>query len=319
MAVYNNVLGNLAFNNNSWSADEYEIELSENTPDNYITLFEFSYGNSVPTGHIYKSTLSVPLLFSPFIFSGLTVVDTATENTLGNGNGIVEPYETVQMRPSIQNTSPHYLYDITASLNCDFPMIYIWNNYARPDGGGAVYNQYMLGSFDPGQIVQPIGDYVFTDSFSVDYVIPFSLIFKGTISSYKDPLGCSYSYFYNINYNWGIDFNINDTASLDFPPDSLRRSFLSPNLPNSIELIPSDEQENLATVFPNPTDGHFALLNCNDAESFQLLNTLGQVVSYNFQEQAGNTHFDISNHPNGVYFLKINVGNSSKILKIIKN
>ncbi|QNA44315.1 CARDB domain-containing protein [Lacibacter sediminis] len=78
-------------------------------------------------------------------------------------------------------------------------------------------------------------------------------------------------------------------------------------------------------VTPNPNSGLF-YLHINGAQfknvSFQILNVLGQTLvtdraninSENFMHYVG-----ISNLPNGLYFLKVNIGRSEYVLKIIKN
>ena len=317
VVIYNHVQGSFSLNHYSWGSDEFEIELKENIPDHYIVHLEFSYVNSVPSGHNYHSIFSMPLLFSPFSFSSKTVVDTATENTAGNGNGIFEPEETAQMKVSIKNNSPHYFYNMSATLHSEFSQIAIWNNHARPDGSGAVYKEYSLGFFNPNQVVQPVGDYVFTNNFTDDYVIPFTLSLTGILSEYLDPIGCSYSYFYNINYNWGLVFYVNDGLLFEAPPDSLKPGFV----PATHTMSDITEKEGqIVRVFPNPGNGYYKIIGNNTEWSYELLNMLGQPVKYQVEGQSPDGFYmNITNQPNGIYFLKVNTKSVQKTVKIIKN
>lgn len=76
--------------------------------------------------------------------------------------------------------------------------------------------------------------------------------------------------------------------------------------PNSIEFSSYKLDENNIIVFPNPTKGHFTLSIENSLfiDSKVLINNvLGQVVS-TINIIDANTAIDISEHPNGIYFVR---------------
>jgi PKD repeat protein len=70
-------------------------------------------------------------------------------------------------------------------------------------------------------------------------------------------------------------------------------------------------------IYPNPNNGKF-VINISDANEFVLFNILGEVVLTKRCDEVQKTQIDISDKPNGVYFLNIKVGNNSVTRKIIK-
>jgi len=309
IASYNNVLPNTGTTNSTWSVDEYEIELSASIPNDYIARFEFVYENKIPAGNTDHSSFRVPFVISPLSVVNNTIFDTSTVNTLGNGNGIVEPSETAQISPVLKNMSGDYLYGVKGYIYSPFTQIHIWNNVAQPDGSGVVYNNYSYNTFNPGDTAYPTGNFVFTDNFLVNYKIPFTLVLKGTISYLIDSIGCAYSDFGNIYYNWGTDFYINNDFS--DPPDSLLA-----NIP--IDSVPAKISSYL---FPNPNNGVFSLI-INDRTAskntiIEIRNLKGERVYYH-NVQGSIVKINISDQPSGIYFLTIASTQSKQNIKIIK-
>lgn len=79
------------------------------------------------------------------------------------------------------------------------------------------------------------------------------------------------------------------------------------------------------TVFPNPSSSGDVYVKVNTLElgnaSVKLMNIMGEVVysvNQNF-DQPGKVHFDLSNQPNGVYFVEVSTGNARTVKKVILN
>ena len=71
-------------------------------------------------------------------------------------------------------------------------------------------------------------------------------------------------------------------------------------------------------VFPNPNNGNFSINTTGIKSSIiQIFNGLGNMI-YNHVSQNQNLNIDISNVPNGIYFVKLISGNSIFYNKIIK-
>jgi len=303
----------------AWGADEYEIALSSNIPNNYVIHLEFLFVNENPVGTLQKSILDLPIINNPFDIPSMTVFDTATANTQGNGNGIIEPSETAQLTPYVKNETVHYFNTINGYLFSEFPQCNIWTNVSFPDGTGVAYNNYMYSTFNPGQTAQPTGAFVFTDSFKADYNIPLTLVLKGQVKNYIDENNYIYKNYSNILYNFGIDFVVNSGFSL--PPDSLL-----PHVPpvdstaNAvITTIPSSSSYSL---FPNPNNGEFSLITNRKTPSentvIEIYNLLGTRIYNQIIQQESILNINISDQASGVYFMTITADHSKKTIKIIK-
>jgi len=312
-ANFNNVLNHQSL----WSADEYEIELSANIPNNYVVHLEFLFVNQNPVGTLQKSIIDLPIINNPFSMSSITTFDTATANTQGNGNGIIEPNETAQLTPFIKNETIHYFNTINGHLFSKFPQCAIWTNVALPDGTGAVNNNYSYGIMDPAQVNQPTGPFVFTDSFKVDYNIPLTLALNGSLKTYTDENNYIYKNYSNILYNFGIDFTVDSTFSL--PPDSLLQVAPDSSANAIIPVTPSSSS--LYSLFPNPNNGEFSLITNRKAVMenavVEIYNLLGTRI-YNRTIQDSTINITISDQPSGVYFLTVTANHSKQTIKIIK-
>jgi len=75
------------------------------------------------------------------------------------------------------------------------------------------------------------------------------------------------------------------------------------------------------TLFPNPTKGNITLQNENNLPLSEVIiyNSIGQIV---YTQQIDNTTTDmrisLENYPDGIYFVRINSGNTSVVKRIIK-
>ena len=73
-------------------------------------------------------------------------------------------------------------------------------------------------------------------------------------------------------------------------------------------------QNNAVSIYPNPTKGIFSVECESQIQKVIVSNSFGQIVFTTEQ-----TKIDLSNYPNGIYFLKIETISGSTINKVIKN
>lgn len=78
------------------------------------------------------------------------------------------------------------------------------------------------------------------------------------------------------------------------------------------------------SVYPNPTGGNinvFIKLKISDDVSIRVFNPMGQLIDSNKTANTlgGTYNFDLSSHANGMYFVEVSAGNTSKTLKVIVN
>lgn len=84
------------------------------------------------------------------------------------------------------------------------------------------------------------------------------------------------------------------------------------NLSNSIHQLDSS-----ISIYPNPTSS-FVTINCNSSiKSIELYDVQGRILETSI-ENSTTSKLDISEKQNGIYFLKINTENGSKVEKIVK-
>lgn len=100
------------------------------------------------------------------------------------------------------------------------------------------------------------------------------------------------------DYNAPIDTNIAQTTFV--------------LLSNSIPVF-----DDSVTVYPNPTTGNVNINSNFNIKSIELYDIQGRILETSF-ENSNTIKFDISEKQNGIYFLKVNTENGSKIVKIIK-
>ena len=71
------------------------------------------------------------------------------------------------------------------------------------------------------------------------------------------------------------------------------------------------------SIYPNPSDGIF-MLSKGNANKLKLLDILGATILENKLNQQVNEELDLSQFPNGIYWVQFIHGNESITQKIIK-
>jgi hypothetical protein len=83
-----------------------------------------------------------------------------------------------------------------------------------------------------------------------------------------------------------------------------------------------NELESNINLMPNPNNGVFSIvatLNTQQNLTFKIMNYLGQTIGLNHENEVTRQLFeiDLSNHPNGVYFIEISNGELKTVKKMI--
>lgn len=78
--------------------------------------------------------------------------------------------------------------------------------------------------------------------------------------------------------------------------------------------------ENQLSVYPNPANGQFTILSSQSLNnaSIKISNAIGETILQKNNVFGSSTSFDISNYPNGIYFIEITERENSGRVKLIK-
>jgi len=96
----------------------FEIEIAEDTPDGYSALFEVEFNDSGKSS--WTSTISV-MVHAPVMEMGSITVNDQS----GNGNGKIDPGETVEFSIEILNEGSSSAYNVVGEIICPDPYITI--------------------------------------------------------------------------------------------------------------------------------------------------------------------------------------------------
>jgi hypothetical protein len=290
----------------AWNKDEFEIQLANNIPNNYVPQFELMIGDPLQTGGTWNSIFSFPIVFSPFTISNAIVDDDSIANSKGNNDKIVAPTETVEMAVFTDNITQHVFSEIDGQLISTRNEIHIWNDTLGVID--TVRNHYYYGGFSAmAHNIQGVEKFVFTDNFKDTSKLNFSMIFTGKMNTFHaDDNGCNFTEYNNIILRWNIPFSINDSY-----PEPLSVKEFKNNLISEFSL------------YPNPNTGMFILKLKNKNGLFEktklvVIDAMGKEVYKSNFDKFNDTFIDISDQKAGIYYLKILTEKGSETAKIVK-
>jgi len=74
--------------------------------------------------------------------------------------------------------------------------------------------------------------------------------------------------------------------------------------------------ESSVSIYPNPSNGMFNITGVEEQSTIRLFNTFGEELHVN--DLISNSTINLTNQPNGVYFIRINTNGTSVVKKLIK-
>lgn len=188
-------------------------------------------------------------------------------------------------------------------------------------------------SINPTSLIRINNNHFAVAGFSSEIFTLLILNHKGEVKSNISTL-CRYGKLYDVSITLDKQLLLSGGRHLDRTQGNIQQfpyllktnfSFLpqmfSPFLHSSIEVNSPPTYSN-SLIFPNPTNGKFSLMfetlfvPCK----IEIINTMGVVVQTLFESRitSEKLEFDISDVPQGIYFIKITLPNAIKIQKIIK-
>jgi hypothetical protein len=285
-------LNNVGWNNEGWSTDEFEIYVSNSVTNSYTAYVDFI----VVENGIEYITPCVPIPVKPFSIASYTIDDDNNPDSQGDGDQIVEPNETIEMLPLINNTS-----EFDASLvkgyflNLDnYSGINIWNN--TQGASGTVYN-YSVWNYAFGQ-PQPILAGATNASPQFDFVFDYNLNAVYAFDLYLATHGGVFLFGNNIDKTLirtsnKISFNVGNPQA--------------PLSGSSTQNVNANQFE----LYPNPAQNEINIIGEVSIDNSYLSSLDGKRV---YLENSGNKIL-IPNLTNGIYTLCIETNNGETLVK----
>lgn len=277
-----------------WSANEFEIELSNNIPNNEVIEFEMTLNDQINKNGPWVNSFSFPVILNPFNMSNNIIDDDNIPDSKGNNNDIAEPGETIEIIPLMDNNTNHGFSDLKGYLFTPYPEIEIWNNVQGATE--MVYNNYSYGNIGPNAVnAMPEKDFVFNNNFTTLYSLPFDMIMTGYVSSFNGS-----KKYKDIEFRWGTGFIMNGGQ---------------PNPPTPLSNLGTEKVE--IKIFPNPNNGKF-LVEGEDIQKIEVFDVSGKLVTLiNNTKSERQIKMDLIN--NGIYFIKVYHSDKILVKKIITN
>lgn len=207
-------LNNVAWNNNAWSTNEFEFMVHDTVTQSFTAYFEVV----VVEDGIEYSTPCIPIPINAISMHSRTVDDDDNPDSMGDGDGLVEPNETIETYVKINNNSEFdanyveggvYYFDGTYYYY-NIGDIHIWYGDLGTSGPVYPYSWYNFYQNAPNPIAAGATAVTSQFDFVFDYNYPqtysFSLPFLVATGYYifgdtKPPVFMLSSF--NIDYNAG--------------------------------------------------------------------------------------------------------------------
>ncbi len=289
-------LNNVGWHNEAWSTDEFEFTVSYSVFNSYTAYVEVV----IVEGPNQYFTKCIPIPIRAFTVATLDVDDDNNPDSNGNNNDVVEPNETVEFLPYINNASTFSAsYVAGFVMNFDYHSnVAVWDNQLGSSG-----NVYSKGwwNFSFGQ-PQPIPagtlntlpeyDFVFNYTYVAPYRFNLHLMMAGGFNLLNTPNNLTL-----MRTSTPLEFNSNYST---IPPTAVKAISASAGI----------------NVFPNPFTNEVSIRVKNGLEhaKYTITNSLGSIVESGYLNGT-NTSLDLEKLAAGLYNLNINGQAGIKISK----
>lgn len=291
-------LNNIGWGDSAWSADEFEINISPNTPPGTNLYIDFIIQEN---GTQYATTC-IPIPITPLVYSpttSVTIDDDNNPDSQGNDNNICEPGETIEFYPWLDNISTlnaEYVRGRFENLE-NHTFINIWNGV--PGVGTTVYDATWWNySFAQPQTINT-SDVNTTPEY--DFVFDY-----GNNTTVSD---------FNLYMVMAGGFNLFNSNALSLVQWSLPYTFNS-TIAASVIDVKTDNDRLL--VYPNPSTGivYLQTMKQNENSTLKIFNTQGQLV---FESSTFESYIDLSRQPKGIYTIQLKSKDIIYTEKVILN
>ena len=328
-------LNNVAWNETGWSTDEFEIYISPDAPPGHIINFDFKVTQF--ENNWFTRCVKIPV--RPVIVSNMSIDDDSNPDSDGNGNGIIEQGETIEVFPISENVSTLSVPLLGGKFYSSSSCVEVWNGL--PGSSGIVessswwnYQFNQPQNINPGDNnLQPQFDFVFDYSCGEN---PFelSVLFSGgfelfDISNLPWSLGLSNKkslirFSSPTGFNNWVEFGdtydcINGDCIVN---DNGTGDYLSLTACQNVCVSSASIGDNTFNfeVYPNPNNGVFNInynTLTNKDVKLEVFDMLGNLI-YNeeLNKEIDNFNINLNGVSKGVYFIKLVSGEKILFNKI---
>jgi len=287
-----------------FSTDELEIRVPDSIKSGDV-MFLLRVNENFGLGSPWTSAFSLPI--APLRTTKVYIDDDNFPDSHGNGNGIVEKGETIEIVPEVDNSTSSYLQLVRGKLSSPFTSITVWNN--MPGITETIFDTYSYGS-DSGTVVplqnkiQPSHDYVVDYNANGIYRVPLPLLFQGYFNN-------EFLSKYARLIKWEDTVYINPIYPII---TSVKNNSLSEGIKcfSLVQNFPNPFNPSTQIDFSIPQSSHVTL---------RIYDMLGKEVAtlVNGKRETGTytSTWNAQNCPSGVYFYRLNAGSYTMTRKLI--
>jgi len=296
ISSYNNILVNYS----EWSSKEFEFQISADAPNEFIAEFELEISDQILSGGPWVSSFIVPVVMDPFEIGLVLVDDDNNPDSQGDNDDIIEPGETAEIIPLINNMTANEYDDVEGELFCSISEIEIWDVVAG--ASGTVYSHYPYNVISGRQEVvsanqiniMPQQDFVLTYDPVETFNFPLILLISAELPKYS-----------GTEMRWVKTFWMNSGYPQVGVAEGLPEEFLLSHYPNPFN-------PNAVISYQLPYDERI------DLSIYDLRGQKVRTLISGFQD-AGyyNVNFNAADLPSGVYLYCLTAGNEVMTKKMV--
>lgn len=184
--------------------------------------------------------------------------------------------------------------------------------FIETDGFGGSSGNVVINSEDGSELTTNVTFY-FSESVVVTSILALEA-FEANIDFTFTPVGGSNATILATLVEGIAQVNLNWTDITSFTVSSSGSTFAFDNLVITSSILATNDFALKTTkVFPNPSIDFIEITGLTTIENYKIYNTIGQEVKRGIVVE--NEKINIRNLTNGIYFLKLEDGNSIKIIK----
>ena len=297
-------LNNVGFGTAAWSTDEFEIAIAEDVKPGTIITFDFFVTDNI-TGSRYKSEC-IDFVVAPLWSSDALIDDDSNPDSKGNNNKIIEPGETIEYLPLLENVSSLSAGSVFGQFidPNDCPDLDVWDDVEGVSGNVVDYSYWNIKFGKPANIEPGERNMVSEFDFVFDYDKP---------ETYKFEMGLDMAGMFAIFpgkltlVKWYVPFVINPNSP-DAPPCG------------SVGIDENLWVNNLK-ITPNPSSGIIEIngnLKTSEEYIITVVDGLGRVI-YESTENSNliSKTIDLTSAGKGIYVVRIYNNRFFKSKKIL--